>query len=987
MVTANIEVGEFDTLTLDPGVTLLFNKDFGINVLGIYPTSLCYLHVNGTLEGIVLKRNYAEMKNISSTFSKGHGFTINLQQTSGNVSWSILEELTAANNKKNGLQINSADKTVTKILISKCNVYQNDESGFSVYANIQTVIEDCLIKENKQRGVYVEQSKGGDIFIKSSTLHRNALYALEVLATNKIVLESCFVTENSHTNNYYSYGAYSCLNLKSYHVVSVKRNTFMNRQTTGMCELQAPVFDEAYSINATHNYWGSSSLVDVLEVVCGFDRSMEKSYVHYMPFSTSEENNDFIAYAQDDFDVQNVLGGEITGTFTIEYKEEAKKISRSIFVRTNALLNIANGIKMQFDEKRGIYVQGNVTLHDAYISNTEIGIQSKDKFLDLKNITINNSHGACLSMLSGAEGKFDFDGSLFHNCVNHGIFLSKYINASFTGLDISSSYEGIQLITDQTGHLILHNIGIKNSSLFAVHVEFNHNSYAGNITIHDIKVTDSQTDGFRDILYHVFDIFTNKFMGIDGYCVIELKSHSHFVNPKGTVQFNNLILNKVSRGVVVLDTSYFNISQNIFDNHGSTFDFYTTGSGRLNCVNLRARRPVKRPLLTRRHRQARHQWSLGHRNRTLRQWRYVHWSDERRFLQHHIDERMRVWRPRNTAYRKQYILGTTAFGGDAKINATKNWFVNMTLSLVRDRIYDERQDPSLMSVTVAPLLIEWKLDCSLVNNCKQLKKREKGYTPIYLDETWVDTNHTTSHQWTSPDESQNRKIPLGKGQRFVVLHAGCETGFLKGCDLVFKGMSTDGRDYHTEMNGKVFEQWVEKQLVPALPPKSLIVMDNASYHSVRVDGTKAPTSNSRKGDMKDFLNKHGLKFDSKFTKPKLYEIIKSKKIAPTPPYHCDLNPIELIWGDLKGFIGKENSTFKLNDVKSLIQRGFEQIDSTKWLKSCDHVKNIIEPSYWKNDAIQEEIQKIVIHIQSDSESESEMDDSSDGDETEDYEWP
>ncbi|CAG2246407.1 unnamed protein product [Mytilus edulis] len=881
-VTANIEVGEFDTLTLDPGVTLLFNKDFGINVVGtlivngsnempvmmletvygeawrgidintvegIDPTSLCYLHVNGTLEGIVLKRNYAEMKNISSTFSKGHGFTINLQQTSGNESWSILEELTAANNKKNGLQINSADKTVTKILISKCNVYQNDESGFRVHANTETVIEDCLIKENKQRGVYVEQSKGGDIFIKSSTLHRNALYALEVLATNKIVLESCIVTENSHTN-YYSYGACkithrqlpilgfnvtflnntfsynqkygidlaqnrytsgnltfnmkfnrfsferrvlyfyrnnyyyndaakidishnifnnnketsetlinlilrdedsveldntltdSCLNLKSYHVVSVSRNTFMNRQTTGMCELQAPVFDEAYSINATHNYWGSSSLVDVLKVVCGFDRSMEKSYVYYMPFSTSEENNDFVAYAQDDFDVQNVLGGEITGTFTIEYTEEAKRISRSIFVRRQAgNLNIVAG------ESESLFTNGSdsshwygivfsskdtgqLKLHDAYISNTDIGIQSKDKSLDLKNITINNSLGACLSMLSGAEGKFDFHGSLFQNCVNHGLFLSKYINASFTGLDISSSYEGIQLITDQTGHLTLHNIGIKNSSLFAVHVEFRHRTNAGNITIHDMKVTNSKTgfylivdnyyspnsiqirdnsfnnisrdameinvphnrrnyytsqngaqrfvdigynkftetcgvtlntwdsvnisfhdndftgsscpkndkcffsisaDGSRDIPYHVFDIFTNKFMGIDGSCVIELKSHRHFANPKGTVQFNNLILNKVSRGVMVLDTSYFNISQNIFDNHDSTFDFYTTGSG------------------------------------------------------------------------------------DATINATKNWFGNMTLSLVYDRIYVKTR-PTINVCDCCTILLEWKL-IVLVNNC------------------------------------------------------------------------------------------------------------------------------------------------------------------------------------------------------------------------------------------------------------------------------
>ncbi|CAC5392648.1 unnamed protein product [Mytilus coruscus] len=205
-------------------------------------------------------------------------------------------------------------------------------------------------------------------------------------------------------------------------------------------------------------------------------------------------------------------------------------------------------------------------------------------------------------------------------------------------------------------------------------------------------------------------------------------------------------------------------------------------------------------------------------------------------------------------------------------------------------------------------------------------------------------------------------------------------------------MSTDGRDYHTEMNGKVFEQWFEKQLVPALPPKSIVVMDNASYHSVRVDGTKAPTSNSRKDDMKDFLNKHGVEFDSKFTRDhhRLFkdEFLKKKghDVLRLPPYHCDLNPIELILGDLKGFIDQDNSTFKLNDVESLIQKGFEQIDSTKWLKSCDHVRNIIEPSYWKNDAIQKEIQKIVIHILSDSESESEKDDSSDGDETEDYEW-
>lgn len=75
------------------------------------------------------------------------------------------------------------------------------------------------------------------------------------------------------------------------------------------------------------------------------------------------------------------------------------------------------------------------------------------------------------------------------------------------------------------------------------------------------------------------------------------------------------------------------------------------------------------------------------------------------------------------------------------------------------------------------------------------KIHDEGSTTVYLDVTWVDTNHTKSHQWIFSNESQNRgKKHLGKGQRFVVFHAGCEKGFLQGCDLVVNGMSTDERD-------------------------------------------------------------------------------------------------------------------------------------------------------------------------------------------------
>ena len=48
------------------------------------------------------------------------------------------------------------------------------------------------------------------------------------------------------------------------------------------------------------------------------------------------------------------------------------------------------------------------------------------------------------------------------------------------------------------------------------------------------------------------------------------------------------------------------------------------------------------------------------------------------------------------------------------------------------------------------------------------QKRNEGYNIVYLDETWVDTHHTASHQLAPPNPSDARKIPLNEGQRFVI---------------------------------------------------------------------------------------------------------------------------------------------------------------------------------------------------------------------------
>jgi transposase len=63
----------------------------------------------------------------------------------------------------------------------------------------------------------------------------------------------------------------------------------------------------------------------------------------------------------------------------------------------------------------------------------------------------------------------------------------------------------------------------------------------------------------------------------------------------------------------------------------------------LHHQGMRARRPIKRPQLTLRHRHARFDGSHDHLGWTIRTWRRVHWSDESRFLLRPTDGRARVW--------------------------------------------------------------------------------------------------------------------------------------------------------------------------------------------------------------------------------------------------------------------------------------------------------------------------------------------------------
>ena len=49
------------------------------------------------------------------------------------------------------------------------------------------------------------------------------------------------------------------------------------------------------------------------------------------------------------------------------------------------------------------------------------------------------------------------------------------------------------------------------------------------------------------------------------------------------------------------------------------------------------------------------------------------------------------------------------------------------------------------------------------------------------------------------------------------------------------------------------------------------------------------------------------------------------EVLRLPPYHCDLNRIELIWANEKNFVVRENNEMTLQSVETLLRKRIEEI--------------------------------------------------------------
>lgn len=267
-----------------------------------------------------------------------------------------------------------------------------------------------------------------------------------------------------------------------------------------------------------------------------------------------------------------------------------------------------------------------------------------------------------------------------------------------------------------------------------------------------------------------------------------------------------------------------------------------------------------------------------------------------------------------------------------------------------------------------------------IREMRQLK--QAFHNVVYLDETWVNQDLTLGKCFTDKvfKHTPGGEPPCRKGNYLIILHAGTRDGFVNNAELVFQAENKTNHD--NPMNSAFFEKWFRNQLLPNIAPNSAIVMDSASYHSEQLENVPSPSW--RKSDIKDWLMKKGVQPSDDLLKAELYELSKKfdkgKKyridviaeeaghmIIRIPPDHCEYNPIEFIWAQMKSYLAE--NTIEMPDPKLLVRAALSLITPQDWVEAVERAEQLQEADAKQDIAVDHFMASLFITITESSDEE------------------
>ena len=102
-----------------------------------------------------------------------------------------------------------------------------------------------------------------------------------------------------------------------------------------------------------------------------------------------------------------------------------------------------------------------------------------------------------------------------------------------------------------------------------------------------------------------------------------------------------------------------------------------------------------------------------------------------------------------------------------------------------------------------------------------------------------------------------------------------------------------------------------------------------------------------------------------------WNVLTGHEVLRLPVAHCELNPIELAWAQVKEHVRIHNQKFTLKEVEKLVYEGISLVTPIRWKKIIEHTRNKLEDHYWDKDGLYElMIEDFIINVGNTSEESS-----------------
>ena len=217
--------------------------------------------------------------------------------------------------------------------------------------------------------------------------------------------------------------------------------------------------------------------------------------------------------------------------------------------------------------------------------------------------------------------------------------------------------------------------------------------------------------------------------------------------------------------------------------------------------------------------------------------------------------------------------------------------------------------------------------------------REQGgqKMEVYVDESFIRDFKETRHFWMTDEIHKTRTVPISTIYNQIAIVGAMNTHGWIGVDYdnlthnlkrsnnnytfsyggiqYFKTINPDRRDPHTCFTRDTFGEYFRDHLVPSLNESSLIIMDRAPYHTPLAE-SEFNIKKARRQELQEVLLTQGAVVNAKSTTEQLRALcvqycpetktyleaeaeLTGHKVLYTPPYHPELNPIEMAWSMIK----------------------------------------------------------------------------------------